>query len=67
VNTVVTREFLAFYDRMLGDYQRMNRENFRQHLMRSCAEFAAEFPGNSEALVAMQLHFERKGKDPPAV
>lgn len=51
------RAFLALYDELAEAHKRMKRDEFRNEITRRCAEFREQYPGNSEALVALQMHF----------
>lgn len=60
MKTDVAKAFLALYDELSEAYTRLKRDAFRSEITRRCVEFNREHPGNSEALVAMQLHFNNR-------
>lgn len=62
MNMTAARAFLALYDEMIEAHQRMKRDEFRNEITRRCAEFNREHPGNSKALVTMQMHFNNKNR-----
>ena len=62
MNMTVARAFLALYDELTEAYQRMKRDTFSAEIARRCAEFREQYPGNSEALVALQMHFGNRNQ-----
>ena len=60
MSTLDARAFLALYDELLEDYQRLKRDVFANEVTRRCSEFNRTHPGYSEMLVAMQMHFNNK-------
>lgn len=54
------KAFLALYDILNEEHKIGGRDAFRREITRHCAEFNRIYPGNSEALVAMQMHFNNR-------
>lgn len=56
------RAFLALYDALNEEHKVGGRDAFRREITRHCAEFNRIYPGNAEALVAMQMHFAARDR-----
>ena len=62
MKTKAAKAFLAMYDALNEAHKQGGRDAFRREITCRCAEFNRIFPGNSEALVAMQMHFAARDR-----